>query len=74
MSLNVLSADEQRKQAAAVSGSAVYITQDVMLSIELGLWYFAALKDAAANKVIISSHAAKGTASAGVLDDVRPTA
>lgn len=68
-SLHVLSTDEQRKQAVAVSGGAVYITPDGMLSTELGLWYFDALKDDAANKVIISGHAAKGTAGAGVLDD-----
>lgn len=68
-SLHVLSADEQREQAVAVSGGAVYITPDGMLSTELGLWYFAALKGDAANKVIISGHAAKGTAGAGVLDD-----
>ena len=40
-----------------------------MLSTDLGLKYFAALKGDAANKVIISGHAAKGTAGAGVLDD-----
>lgn len=68
-SLHVLSTDEQREQAVAVSGGAVYITPDGMLSTELGLWYFAALKGDAANKVIISGHAAKGTAGAGVLDD-----
>ncbi|MBR5302790.1 MAG: MBL fold metallo-hydrolase [Clostridia bacterium] len=68
-SLHVLSSDEQREQAVAVSGGAVYITPDGMLSTELGLWYFAALKGDAANKVIISGHAAKGTAGAGVLDE-----
>ena len=68
-SLHVLSTDEQREQAVAVSGGAVYITPDGMLSTELGLWYFAALKGDAANKVIISGHAAKGTAGAGVLDE-----
>ena len=40
-----------------------------MLSTDLGLKYFAALKGDAANKVIISGHAAKGTAGAGVLDE-----
>lgn len=68
-SLRVLSYDEERDAAMAVSGGAVYITPDGMLSTELGLKYFAALKGDAANKVIISGHAAKGTAGAGVLDD-----
>ena len=67
-SLHVLDTDEARAQALAVSGGAVYITPDGMLSTELGLMYFEALKGDAANKVIISGHAAKGTAGAGVLD------
>jgi len=68
-SLHVLSTDEERTAALAVPGGAVYITPDGMLSTELGLSYFAALKGDAANKVIISGHAARGTAGAGVLDD-----
>lgn len=68
-SLQVLSTDEARADALAVSGGAVYITPDGMLSTELGLMYFAALKADSANKVIISGHAAKGTAGAGVLDE-----
>ena len=68
-SLHVLGTDEERAAALAVGGGAVYITPDGMLSTELGLMYFAALKGDAANKVIISGHAAKGTAGAGALDD-----
>jgi len=68
-SLHVLSSDEERDAAMAVTGGAVYITPDGMLSTELGLMYFEKLKGDAANKVIISGHAAKGTAGAGVLDD-----
>lgn len=68
-SLRVLSTDEERAAAWSVSGGAAYITPDGMLSTELGLQYFAALKGDAANKVIISGHAAKGTAGAGALDD-----
>lgn len=68
-SLHVLDTDEARAAALGVSGGAVYITPDGMLSTELGLSYFAALKGDSANKVIISGHAAKGTAGAGVLDD-----
>jgi len=68
-SLRVLSTDEEREAAWAVSGGAAYITPDGMLSTELGLQYFAALKGDAANKIIISGHAAKGTAGAGALDD-----
>jgi len=67
-SLHVLSTDEEREAAMAVSGGAVYITPDGMLSTELGLKYFAELKGDAANKIIISGHAAKGTAGAGALD------
>ena len=67
--LHVLSSDEEREAAWTVSGGAAYITPDGMLSTELGLQYFAALKGDAANKVIISGHAAKGTAGAGVLDE-----
>lgn len=68
-SLHVVGSDEERAAALSVAGGAVYITPDGMLSTELGLMYFAALKGDAANKVIISGHAAKGTAGAGVLDD-----
>lgn len=68
-SLHVLGDDEAREKALTVSGGAVYITPDGMLSTELGLKYFAALKGDAANKVVISGHAAKGTAGAGVLDE-----
>ena len=67
--LRVLSSDDERAAAWAVSGGAVYITPDGMLSTELGLQYFAALKGDSANKVIISGHAAKGTAGAGALDE-----
>lgn len=67
-SLHVLNTDEEREAAMAVSGGAVYITPDGMLSTELGLKYFAELKGDAANKIIISGHAAKGTAGAGALD------
>lgn len=67
-SLHVLSTDEEREAAMAVAGGAVYITPDGMLSTELGLKYFAELKGDAANKIIISGHAAKGTAGAGALD------
>jgi len=68
-SLRVLSGDEERDAAMDVTGGAVYITPDGMLSTELGLKYFAKLKGDATNKVIISGHAAKGTAGAGVLDE-----
>ena len=68
-SLRVVSTDEGREEAMNYAGGAVYITPDGMLSTELGLKYFAKLKGDAANKVIISGHAAKGTAGAGVLDD-----
>ena len=68
-SLRVLGDDQARESALAVSGGAVYITPDGMLSTDLGLKYFAALKGEAGNKVIISGHAAKGTAGAGVLDE-----
>ena len=68
-SLKVLSGDEERDAAMDVTGGAVYITPDGMLSTELGLRYFEKLKGDAQNKVIISGHAAKGTAGAGVLDD-----
>ncbi len=67
--LHVLSTDEARADALAFAGGAVYITPDGMLSTELGLMYFAALKGDSSNKVIISGHAAKGTAGAGVLDE-----
>lgn len=68
-SLTVLDNDEARDAAMAAAGGAVYITPDGMLSTELGLKYFEQLKGDAANKVIISGHAAKGTAGAGVLDE-----
>jgi len=68
-SLRVLRTDEERAAAWAVSGGAAYITPDGMLSTELGLRYFAALKGDEANKIIISGHAAKGTAGAGALDE-----
>lgn len=67
--LHVLSTDEARADALAFAGGAVYITPDGMLSTELGLMYFTALKGDSSNKVIISGHAAKGTAGAGVLDE-----
>lgn len=67
--LHVLSTDEARADALAFAGGSVYITPDGMLSTELGLMYFAALKGDSSNKVIISGHAAKGTAGAGVLDE-----
>lgn len=66
--LHVLSTDEERKKAMETVGGAIYITPDGMLSTDLGLKYFARFKGDAANKVIISGHAAKGTAGAGVLD------
>ena len=68
-SLTVLNTDEEREQAIKTAGGAVYITPDGMLSTELGLMYFEKLKGDVANKVIISGHAAKGTAGAGVLDE-----
>ena len=68
-SLHVVDTDEAREAAVSVPGGAVYITPDGMLSTELGLWYFAQLKGDAANKIIISGHAAKGTAGAGALDE-----
>lgn len=67
-SLTVLSTDEEREKAMETVGGAVYITPDGMLSTELGIKYFEKLKGDVANKVIISGHAAKGTAGAGVLD------
>ena len=67
-SLTVLNTEEEREKALNILGSAVYITPDGMLSTDLGLQYFAKLKGDIANKVIISGHAAKGTAGAGVLD------
>ena len=68
-SLTVLNTDEERENAIKTEGGAVYITPDGMLSTELGLMYFEKLKGDEANKVIISGHAAKGTAGAGVLDE-----
>ena len=67
-SLTVLDNDDAREAAMNIPGGAVYITPDGMLSTELGLKYFARLKGDAANKIIISGHAAKGTAGAGALD------
>ena len=68
-SLTVLNTDDEREQAIKTIGGAIYITPDGMLSTDLGLMYFEKLKGDAANKVIISGHAAKGTAGAGVLDE-----
>ena len=68
-SLTVVGDEASREAALSAQGGAVYITPDGMLSTELGIMYFERLKGDAANKVIISGHAAKGTAGAGVLDE-----
>ena len=67
--LQVVGNDEAREIAWHYEGSAVYITPDGMISTDIGLQYFNHIKGNACNKIIISGHAAKGTAGAGVLDE-----
>jgi len=69
-SLEVVSTDEEREAALQHEGAAVYITPDGMITTEVGLEYFHHIKGNSCNKIIISGHAAKGTAGAGVLDEV----
>ncbi len=70
--IQVMASEQDRRQALACDGGAVYIVPDGMISTDLGLQYFQALKGDAANKVIISGHAATGTAGAGVLQETYP--
>lgn len=67
--LNVICTEEERKAALEYDGGAVYIAPDGMISTDLSLEYYHVLKGNRANKFIISGHAAKGTAGAGVLDE-----
>ncbi|MBR5572504.1 MAG: MBL fold metallo-hydrolase [Oscillospiraceae bacterium] len=65
----VLNSDEARAEAVKAEGGAVYITPDGMITTDLSQRYLEALKGDAANKVIITGHAAQGTPGAGVLDE-----
>ncbi len=67
--LSVITSEEERREALEYEGGAAYIAPDGMISTDLSLQYFEALKGDAANHFIISGHAAKGTAGAGVLDE-----
>lgn len=67
--LTVIRSEEERRNALAYQGGAVYLAPDGMISTELSLSYFHALKNEAGNCFVISGHAATGTAGAGVLDD-----
>ena len=70
----VLNCDEARAAAMSAKGGAVYITPDGMITTDLSQQYLEALKGDAANKVIITGHAAQGTPGAGVLDEAYRTA
>jgi len=70
----ILRTDEDRAAALKAAGSAAYITPDGMITTDLSVTYLDALKGDAANKVIITGHAAQGTPGAGVLDEAYRTA
>ena len=65
----ILRSDEDRAAALKAEGGAAYITPDGMITTDLSVKYLEALKGDAANKVIITGHAAQGTPGAGVLDE-----
>lgn len=67
--LTVIRSEEERMAALNHEGGAVYLAPDGMISTELSLQYFHALKGDAGNCFVISGHAAIGTAGAGVLDE-----
>ncbi len=68
-SLHIVASDADREAALKTEGNAVYITPDGMMTTETSLQYFESVKYDEKNKVIITGHAAKGTAGAAVLDD-----
>ncbi len=67
--VKLLRTDEERRKALADSEPAVYITPDGMITTPLSLAYLEALKQKPENKIIITGHAAQGTAGAGILYD-----
>lgn len=66
--VTVISTREQRKAAVETAGPAVYLTPDGMLTTSDSLAYLEALKGSPDNRIIITGHAARGTAGAGVLE------
>lgn len=67
-SLCVVANEADRAEALKAEGGVVYITPDGMMTTETALQYFANVKNDAKSKVIITGHAAKGTAGYSVLD------
>lgn len=67
--VTVVSTRQQREAAVMADGPAVYLTPDGMLTTADSLAYLEALKGSSHNRIIITGHAARGTAGAGVLDE-----
>ncbi len=67
--VTVICTPKQREEAMKAEGPGVYLTPDGMLTTPDSLAYLEALKGSTDNRIIITGHAAQGTAGEGILNE-----